>query len=486
MLRNEFEQLLQAWRPAFRQQRTFLRARRLLYGLLLCATRHLTASAIRTLGRQFRDWCADYRFFSRAQWEPRQLFDPIIIATCALLPPNTRFVVVALDDTLCHKTGRSIPGVVVLRDPLSPAYHVNLVPGLRYVQLSLLLAPTAAPGPARGIPVRFEPAPLPKKPRKGAPANEQEAYRQAKKEACLTAVGLAAILSLRQSLDANPVSARMILVLVVDGSYTNGNILKNLPPRTIVIGRIRKDAKLHLPLPPTAGKPKTGRPRRYGPAADTPEEVLKNDKIPWQGLPVFAVGEMRTFQIKTIDALFWRKTGCDRPLRLVIIKPVGYRLRNGSKLLYRQPAFLICTDPELDLSSLVQAYVRRWEIECNHRDEKSIIGVGEGQVRNPKAVARLPQFQVAGYSLLLLASLRAYGFDRTEAYFPLPKWRQKSIRPSPLDIIDLLRAQLLASPFSMVEGQETFSHFDPLGFPPPLKSSKLPLLKPPCPPQAAA
>src|SRR5205823_8142721 len=34
------------------------------------------------------------------------------------------------------------------------------------------------------------------------------------------------------------------------------------------------------------------------------------------------------------------------------IKPLGYRLRNGSKLLYRKPAFLICTDLKLDLQTL--------------------------------------------------------------------------------------------------------------------------------------
>jgi hypothetical protein len=58
-------------------------------------------------------------------------------------------------------------------------------------------------------------------------------------------------------------------------------------------------------------------------------------------------------------------------------------------------------------------------------------------------VDRLPQFQVAIYSLLQLASLIAYGFGRSHHFLPLPKWRRKSIRPSAADLIDLLRAQLL-------------------------------------------
>jgi hypothetical protein len=46
--------------------------------------------------------------------------------------------------------------------------------------------------------------------------------------------------------------------------------------------------------------------------------------------------------------------------------------------------------------------------------------------------------------LLLLASILAYGFQRTAAYLPLPRWRRKSIRPSVLDLLNLLRDQIFA------------------------------------------
>jgi hypothetical protein len=59
-------------------------------------------------------------------------------------------------------------------------------------------------------------------------------------------------------------------------------------------------------------------------------------------------------------------------------------------------------------------------------------------------VARLPQFQVALYSLLLLSSILAYGFRRAAAYLPLPKWRRQSVRPSLLDLLNLLRQQITA------------------------------------------
>jgi hypothetical protein len=256
---------------------------------------------------------------------------------------------------------------------------------------------------------------------------------------CLSQVGVQVIASLRGALDQHIDTALRQLIVLVDGSYTNKTVLSQLPPRTTLIGRIRKNAKLHEALPAA----NTNRRRLYGPLALTPEQVLKDESIPVQPVKAFIAGRVQNINVKTVTPRFWSKAGADKPLRLVVIKPLGYRLSAGSKLLYRDPAFLICTDVNLSIDALVQAYVYRWEIECNHRDEKSFIGVAEGHVRNPEAVRRLPQLQVASYSLLLLASLLSHGFGRTGDFLPLPKWRRTpSLRPSILDLLNLLRSQL--------------------------------------------
>ena len=217
----------------------------------------------------------------------------------------------------------------------------------------------------------------------------------------------------------------------------------------------------------------TGRPRLYGPQAPTPEKILQDDSIPLVRIRCFAAGAPREIPVKISGPVYWRKGGVDLPLLLVVIKPLGYRLRIGSKMLYRQPAFLICTDPNLDLQLLVQSYIQRWEIECNHRDEKSLLGVAQGQVRNPLAVSRLPQFQVAAYSLLLLASLLSSGFQRTDDYLPLPKWRNKAARPSLLDLLNLLRHQVFARGVDVP--LLNFDHFASDATSPAVKPSKLPL-----------
>jgi hypothetical protein len=470
-LLETFDGLLHRWRSVFSQERTFERARRLPFGLLTCLRVHLTSTAICASGRQFQDWSADYRVCSRSPWEPRQLFDVVLDHLPELLPSPEAPVFAALDDTILKKTGRRIPGVKILRDPMSPAFHVNFCYGLRFVQVSALVSPRDAVGPARALPVRFDFAPPANKPKKHAPPEDWDHYKEEQKKRTLSLVGVDAIASLRASLDQRPETRQRQLIVSGDGSYTNRNVLRRLPERTTYIGRLRKDAKLHYPLPAPSGQ-LLGRPRRYGPAAPMPEHILPDDSIPVVQVKCLAAGQLREIPVKVLRSVYWRKAGVDMPVQILVIKPLGYRLRNGSKLLYRNPAFLVCTDPDLDLTTLVQAYINRWEIECNHRDEKSLLGVAQGQVWNPNSVRRLPQLQVAGYSLLLLASILSSGFQRTNEYLPLPKWRRKSVRPSLLDLLALLRDQIFAT-----AADATLLNFDDFANagPPTAKSQKQPL-----------
>jgi hypothetical protein len=192
LLLEKFHELLQPWSSVFAQQRTWQRAQRLAYGLLLCLRTHLTSSAICATGRQFLDWSADYRLFSRSAWNPHALFDPIFDHLAALLPSEQAPVVAALDDTLCKKTGRQVPGATFGRDPLSPPFHTNLIRGLRFVQASLLVRAISFLGPARALPVRFEPAPPAVKPPSLKAAHKharqdqanQEESREGRKEEC--------------------------------------------------------------------------------------------------------------------------------------------------------------------------------------------------------------------------------------------------------------------------------------------------------------
>lgn len=406
---------------------------------LLCAHGPKTiTSALSWLDRSDQDWSSDYRLLSQSKWATEDLFAPIIHDTLELCLDPTTYVISASDDTILRKTGLKIPGTAYARDPLSPPFHVNLVLGQRFVQTALMIK---APGPERmyrSIPVGFEHAPPVKVPRR-ATEEQRRQVKEARKRHNVSVVASKELHRLRDEIDHHPGGCDRHLIHSVDGGYANKTFLRAVPRNTTIVARVRKDARFRQPLDPC----QRGGRRKYGSTLPTPEQMLHDETIPWQPMEVFVAQKTHTLHYKVIDRVCWQKVTQEKPLRLIVIKPAGYRLRKSSKLLYRQPAYLISTSTDVDTRDLIQAYLARWEIEVNFRDEKSILGVGEAQVRNLLSVKRTPAFIVAVYACLLLANMVALNDRRTQAFDALPSWRRDiPLRPSTRDLIALLRQQL--------------------------------------------
>lgn len=435
-----FEHLLAEARPAFPQRRTFEHVRQLAFGFVAAWGRRTISRAICACNAQFDDWSASYRLFSRSPWEPNDLFQPVL-KTCLIHTPKEQPFVIALDDTSLKKTSKRIPGVAYGRDPMSPPFNVNLRLGQRYIQASGILRPEGLKGAARAIPIRFHPAPPPAKPGKKATEEALAAYKIAQKTENLSMKAVELIKGIRESV--NQAESSRAILLAVDGSYCNSTVLRNLPDNVEVVARARGDLKLFHP--PSVDGPEKGRKRKYGAALPKPKDIRTSDDYPWLETPIFGAGRVHSLRHKVVPNVLWRSGTLTKLLRLIIIAPLGYRPTKKSRMLYRDPAYLLTTDLTSPINTLIQAYFDRWEIEVNHRDEKSLLGVGQAQVWSQKAAFRVPQFQVAVYAMLLLASLEAYGPKRTNKYLPLPKWRkQEERRPSTLDIIALLREELLS------------------------------------------
>jgi hypothetical protein len=405
---------------------------------LLCAPKPKTiTSALEWLHQPQEDWSADYRLFSQSHWDAQEAFLPVFRQALASSACGRERVYTGQDDTLVRKTGRKIPGVTYARDPLSPPFQVNLVLGQRFVQTSLLLQPGGPEHPWRAVPVSFTHAPTPKIPKRAGP-EEQAAIKEVRKKHRLSTVALEQLHFFRRQLDLQPGGALRWIIDVVDGGYSNRTFFRGLPPRTEAVARVRKDAKFRAFLAPAQRQGA----RKYGPDLPTPLESLHDPNLPWQHCQVFVAGKVRTLEYKELTGLCWPKVTQTRPLRLILIKAPGYRLRKGSKLLYREPAFLITTDLTTPAAELIAAYLARWEVEVNFRDEKNLLGVGQAQVRHPQSVARAPAFLVACYAMLLWSAIRVFGDRRTEAFDPLPAWRKaQPARPSTRDLIRLLQRQ---------------------------------------------
>lgn len=395
--------------------------------MLLGLGRHTLSSCLTTQGRAHLDWSADYRAYSAGRLDPGALFDGVLRAALAALPTGRR-VWLAMDDSTLRKSGRKIPLTGWRRDPLSPPFAVNFQWGHRVLQTSLLWPEDS--GGARGLPVAFSILVnrLSKKEVAGLePAAAREAGRQAN-------VNVNAVRQLQE------LSAKIArpLVAAVDGRFANKTFLRSLPPQCQAVARLRKDALLFHP-PEKEALHANGRPRFYGRQAPRPEELRQDESQPWQRVKVHAAGTDHDVKIKTLAPLRSKITG-PQDGRLIVIAPLGYRLRKDSRLLYRQPAYLWVTDPEMTLEEAVQGYVWRWEEEVNFRDEKTVLGVGQAQVRHAQSVERVPAWQVAAYSALLWAS-QSWSQQAGETRLPLPKWRakEKPARASTASLINQLR-----------------------------------------------
>jgi hypothetical protein len=449
-----FLEIVADWHVLFPQSRTYLRSVRQALGTLICMGRRTLSRIIWTNGGQHKDWRADYFLYSRAKWDPAQLFTAILQPALAWC--SGRYIGVAIDDTRLRKTGARIQQAFYQRDPLSPKFYVNLMFGLRFLQASLLvpLFRRSKVG-ARALPIAFEEVSVVKRPRRKLPKRkktskgkrrrplsplEQEwkQYRAAQKAHSLSTRFVDLMRRLRTTFDACG-AARKILLLAVDGSFCNRTVFTAVVEGVELIARARKDIKLCF-------RAEDGSRRFYGQQKLTPEQVRLDDSRAWKTTKIFYGGKRRKVEYKEVAVVFWQGGARKRPLRLLVVRPTRYRKRKSGRYYYRRPAYLLTTIVHGTVRQLLQIYFDRWQIEVNHREEKDTLGVGQAQLWNVTSVPKQPAFAVASYSALLLASLQAFGAERGRAYAALPKWRRRAARPSALDLITLLRQEITDNP----------------------------------------
>ena len=170
------------WNLLFSQERSCQRAIALAFGILCGVGRRTVTRAISFHGNTQKDWSADYKVFSRSPWEARALFHPILEQ--AIQEQALEHIVISTDDTRVWRNGKHVPQTQWHRDPLGPPFQTNLRWGHRFLQASLVLPLYLQDGESssRSIPVRFEMAPVVKKPGKQASETDWAEYRRQKKE----------------------------------------------------------------------------------------------------------------------------------------------------------------------------------------------------------------------------------------------------------------------------------------------------------------
>jgi len=439
-LLQTFISIIQLWRPAFCKQEAFMRAREHSIAALCTLGRHTITSMAIFLGRGIKKPSADYKLYSWCKWQVEKIFDPLL-GKCLPLFDN-QYVVIGADDTKFKKSGKKIPFTSWQRDPMSPPFHVNFLWALRFLQFSALIPLYRHSGaPCRAVPVRFIESHALKRPGKRASEEEKKAYEEQQKKYNLSSIFVREVQNLREAIDNQGGSGKKLL-MVGDGSFCNRICMGMNIDRVHFIARCRKDAKLCHPYQGTYRKV-------YDDKKFTPEEVRQDETIEWRCDSFFYGGEWREIRYKEVRGVLWASGTKRKPLKLIVIAPLPY-VRGGRRN-YRQPAYLLTTDVDGPINLLIQSYFDRLQIEYNFKDEKSLLGVGEAQIRNEQSVCRQPALCVAAYSALLLASILCYGDLPHSDLGAEPEWRPKPKRNSCRALVGQLRLEILKNPFVIGE-----------------------------------
>jgi hypothetical protein len=399
---KRFEALLQSLfeiigvhRAAFQQERPYERAVWLLLSELFTFARHTVTQGLPALGETEWDWSAWYRLFSKKRFDYQKLTGITIRETLKEMPMGQPYVV-AIDGLVVPRSSQKMPGTSWWKALGSAAFKPGLARGQRFVNLSWLTK--LEEGYSRAIPLQMIPA-FPEK------AVEAEEKKRKDWEA-----GLEGLSWVRQQLDATGRVEEKILAVVDGGFERVVEFWRQLPERTILLGRTARSRVLYKLPGEYQGR---GRPTSYGERAPKPAEWLK-EKEGWKTTQVKVRGKMREMCYR-IEGPYLREGLAQHPLFLIVVRGMDRQVEG--RRIKRDPVFYLVSAVQKETQwilpfpeeTLLAWAWQRWEVEVAHREMKSGFGLGEKQCWNKRSAVCSVQWSAWVYALLLLAGYRTWG-----------------------------------------------------------------------------
>jgi hypothetical protein len=352
-----------------------------------------------------------YRFFASARWSADQVGLVLLDCISHTLIPAGAPLVLAVDDTLWHRTGRKIHGTAWQHDGNGPSRH-RPAWGHRWVVVGVIVQ----------LPFLDRAVCLPILARLWLPG-----------EADRTPLILA-----RELLDlvVAHVGERPVH-LVGDAAYV-GKALRGLPTHVTVTARLRCDAALYAPAPPPTGRP--GRPRIKG--NRLPELILlaAMTRYRWAPVQVRCYGKIiMDREVLAVGCLWYGALG-RQPAQVVLSRPVGSP--DGYELA------LVTTDLAATPAQVIERYANRWSQEQAFLDARHLAGVGQARTRTRRSVERLVPFGLVCMSLAIVWYARhgqpAHDLAAHRARAP---WYRTKRTVSVADMLAALRRTLVAAQY---------------------------------------
>jgi hypothetical protein len=404
-LLDALRRLLVAHRPAFRQERTFLRAQALILGHLFAFARRTITQTLVALGVAPCDWSAFYRLFSTPRVDYEALTRCFFSETLAHVSPAAErdCYVAVVDGVQLPRDSHKMPGTSWLKSPRTPPFRPGPHRAQRFLHLAALL-PTSEEGYSRALPLRLEPA----FPEKAVPAEGFEPKKQWE-------AASEAIRWLRTNLDEAGREKQRLLVLG-DGDFSVAELRAGLPKESVVlVSRCAKNRAFYeLPEAPERERRRRGRRRKYGDRAKKPFEWLEESEG-WRRAELVVRGSAVRPRYR-VEGPFVVKKAPERPVFLIVVKGIG-RLRRGHRRT-RKPAYWMVSATPGEEGGWVMPYPasellawawQRWEVEVCHREMKTGFGLGEAQCWGARSAIFSVRWRAWAYGVLVLAGFRAWG-----------------------------------------------------------------------------
>jgi hypothetical protein len=224
------------------------------------------------------------------------------------------------------------------------------------------------------------------------------------------------------------------------GAAAGANRQRGLPAGVTLTSRLRANAKLNAIATPGGTRGRGGRPKRIGAVLGNPAHLAAT-AAGWTRIQLTRYARTDTVDLIDLHCL-WYGVYRSREIRVILIRDPDSKPKTGYDLA------LITTDLTSTPTDIVTRYADRWSIEVAIEDAKQTTGVGQARNRTPTAVTRTVPFGLLVQSLVVCwYTLHGHHPDiithrRTQA-----PWYRTKTQPAYHDMITKLRRVLIAARF---------------------------------------
>ena len=368
-------------------------------GWVLTVGTHTISQVILTTGlHESEHFATAYNFLRRAKWDPNRVAQGVFRLIIDTLMPGATEIELVLDDTLNNHVGKKIFGAGFQHDGNAPKTGKPIGYGVCFVIIGVVVR---LPGISDRVFC------LPYAARLWWPKKAQ-VKSVGRKHKSKSELGAELIRLTRSWLDSS-----ITLRVIVDGGYSNRQIIQGRPKGVHITGKVRTDAALYALATQETSK-KRGRPRKKGERLPTPASLFSYWGPEWEWIWITLYGQETIVSVHHFQAI-WYKAAGNEPLSIVMVRDPAAK--------YPDMVFFD-TDTAASDQQTVQRFSHRWSIEITNRETKSLLGSADPQCRTKESVTRAPLLAYWSYCFVVVWFVNQFRMGR-DLLLPTPPWYVK-------------------------------------------------------------